>query len=106
MPQCRIAKMLPFVPATFQRARNRPLSDVASHLNQSPRPRFLKPKLSYFAASARLVGLPEIGPLPSFEKLFTFAFYSPIVRGGRGNGKRVARRLHCRQGSHESAAAR
>src|SRR5690242_7899656 len=35
----------------------------------------------------------------------TFAFCSPIVRGGRGNGKRVARRLHCRPGSHESAAA-
>ena len=30
-------------------------------------------------------------------KLLTFAFCSPIVRGGRGNGKRVARRLHCRQ---------
>src|SRR6266851_5141437 len=28
--------------------------------------------------------------------LLTFAFYSPIVRGGRGNGKRVARQLHCR----------
>src|SRR6267143_263719 len=40
------------------------------------------------------------------EMLLTFAFCSPIVRGGRGNGKRVARRLHCRLGSHESAAAR
>ncbi len=36
----------------------------------------------------------------------TFAFCSPIVRSGRGNGKRVARRLHCRLGSPESAAAR
>src|SRR5260370_10685087 len=36
----------------------------------------------------------------------TFAFYSPIVRGGRGNGRRQARRLHCRKGSLESAAAR
>jgi hypothetical protein len=24
------------------------------------------------------------------KKRLTFAFYSPIVRGGRGNGKRVA----------------
>jgi hypothetical protein len=48
----------------------------------------------------------ESGSLPSFEITLTFAFCSPIVLSGRGNGKRVARRLHCRSGSHESAAAR
>jgi len=35
-----------------------------------------------------------------------FRFLFAYSAGGRGNGKRVARRLHCRQGSHETAAAR
>src|SRR5208282_3232881 len=38
------------------------------------------------ALMERDVALPEAG----VKKLLTFAFYSPIVRGGRGNGKRVA----------------
>src|SRR5882762_2420647 len=46
------------------------------------------------------------GSMKRGEITLTFAFCSPIVRGGRGNGKRVARRLHCRLGSHEPAAAR
>src|SRR5579863_2973649 len=40
------------------------------------------------------------------EKLLTFAFCSPIVRGGRGNGKRVAFSSIAFHGSHELRAAR
>jgi len=36
----------------------------------------------------------------------TFAFYSPIVRGGRGNGKRVAFSSIAIFGSHELGAVR
>src|SRR5260370_7658764 len=36
--------------------------------------------------------LTEVGPLSSSEVLLTFAFCSSIVRGGRGNGKRVSPR--------------
>src|SRR5467141_2297269 len=44
------------------------------------------PRVENRPARRRKNGGPEI--------LLTFAFCSPIVRGGRGNGKRVARRLH------------
>ena len=39
-------------------------------------------------------------------QVLDFRFLFAYSAGGRGNGKRVARRLHCRPGSHESAAAR
>jgi len=42
----------------------------------------------------------------SAGKLLTFAFCSPIVRGGRGNGKRVALSSIAFHGSHELRAAR
>src|SRR5882724_3961972 len=53
-----------------------------------------------------VVALPETWPTTRLRKLLTFAFCSPIVRGGRGNGKRVARRFHCRSGSHEPACGK
>jgi hypothetical protein len=45
-------------------------------------------------------------PLAPFKKLLTFAFCSPIVRGGRGNGKRVAFGSIAIFGSHELSATR
>jgi hypothetical protein len=48
-------------------------------------------------------------PLIDFIKLrnaLDFRFLFAYSAGGRGNGKRVARRLHCRLGSLESVAAR
>ncbi len=42
----------------------------------------------------------------SFRNALDFRFLFAYSTGGRGNGKRVARRLHCRLGSHESAATR
>src|SRR5271168_1261590 len=54
------------------------------------------------ALMQRDLSLPEVG----VKKLLTFAFCSPIVRGGRGNGKRAAFGSIAIFGSHELGAAR
>src|SRR5882672_8875756 len=50
---------------------------------------------------SRTTSIGVVGYSSQFRKLLDFRFLFAYSRGGRGNGKRVACRLHCRSGSHE-----
>ncbi len=71
-------------------------------LSPHGRVRWWQPQLLFSGSSSAVAGEAK----RSKENLLTFAFCSPIVRGGRGNGKRVAFSSIAFHGSHELGAAR
>ena len=89
-----VAEQLGYFPASIQHC----------YYNQHDQPNnqmFLHSLLPFVRLMlARSIGLSNV------RKFLTFAFCSPIVRGGRGNGKRVAFGSIAIFGSHELDAAR
>src|SRR6266481_2360162 len=57
------------------------------------------------ATSKSCISLTKLGVGKKTNTL-DFRFLFAYSAGGRGNGKRVARRLHCRSGSHEPACGK